>query len=513
MSHTIAGSSRTNFIVNNVFKLLRLGGAQDEDFEWDERRQYYDMLWGYYTNDVYFAQEDGGLREVINKSLGNAEVADLLGLYNPVQRVVDVYANVLRGPFGKEIKVDEMVGGVEVNEILLNGDSPVQKIWNWSKLDTKNSLLTKYAACFGSVGLRVVATPENKDRGIPARVRVVVEHPSRIKDIEFDLDGNVASVLLEYRRFEGPLGELREEHEIRELLTVDSFQAWRDEQEWDLIRDRPGGPIPNELGVVPYVLLKHEDTGDDFGLPSVHSSLPILNAINALATHLQIQVHRHVRAKWLVIASGSKPETFDMSDLSIIYVQQNSEGSRPLIEPLISNLSIGEATQLMDFFASELNDRQPELKAVDGKFLAQQSGDSISQLREPAVQRLRLARQNYEAGLISAFRIGLAWGVLFDLWDLGLGKGNQEVALATLNSEDSNFMFNDRDVLPKTQNDLFLETSREDAHFKTNADVSTTGVEDTSRRERLRIRGYNEEEIEKILEESRTEDVIPTVGQ
>lgn len=514
MSHTTASISNGNVIVRSILKLLRLGASQECDFEWEERRQFYDAMWGYYTNDVFFPQCDGGMREVLNNSLGGAAAADLSGIYNPVQRIVDCYENVFRGELGKEIRLAKtLMNDREVNvRILGTKDSigPVEQIWTASKFSTKKSLLTKYGACFGTVGVRVVANSSTQ------KVSLQIEHPGRIKDVELDEFGVVQQVMLEYDRMEGDLGEDRQQFRIKELLTKDRFYAWREEQPWNLIDevvDVNGSGVPNELGFVPYVLIKHSESGEDFGISAYHSSVPIINMVNALATHIQIQVHRHVKAKWFIAAGGAAPEVVDLSDLTVAYVQQTEGSARPMIEPLVAKLSLKDAVELLSFYVQELNDRQPELKAIDGKFLAQQSGDSISQLREPAEQKLLATRTVYEAGLVHAFKMAMVWGQHMGIWDIGVQVSDPLSADEAMNSQELDFAFEARPGLPITATDALNRQAMEDGHTKTLADVSQTGAEDLSRRERLRMRGYDEEKITKIINESKTEDPIPTVEQ
>ncbi len=515
MPHNKQAIESVNPIVKNLLKLLRLGATQQDDFEWDDRRQYYDTCWGYYTNDVYFLQADGGIREIVNKSLGNAQVADLTGIYNPTQRIVDSYENIFRGEFGEDMNVDDvMADGRAVKPMLVNSKearSPVGDIFRWSRWNVKKNLLTKYGACLGTVGVRIVAATATDTT--PANVRLQFEHPGRIKDLELDEMGNVVSILLEYDRLEGALGEERTEVRITETLTKTEFSATRDDKPWNLFTDSPGGPVDNALVIVPYIMIRHNDIGDDFGLPAFHSSITILNIINALAKHIQIQIHRHVRAKWLVIASGKEPTEFDMSDLTVAYINQAADAARPVIQPMVANLNLADATAVLSFYTQELHDRQPELKATDGKFLAQQSGDSISQLREPAEQRLLSARNVYEEALIGALKIALVWGDMLELWDLGEDITTGPSAVAALTSGNLDFRFTVRSGLPVTATDDLIRMQGEDLHLRTLADVSQTGAEDLSRRERMRIRGYEEEEIKKIIEEARTQDVIPDTDQ
>ncbi len=434
----------------------------------DYRLQAYNAWDAYYDNAIYDQESIGGQREAINRALGNEAAADLSGIYNPVARTVDLYQHVFGGIFGDDIRVETE------NDALMK---PLDQIWRWSSINRTKQRLCKLAPLHGNVGLRIVA---NRDRG---RIRITVEHPQVVREIELDSQGNVQAVLLEYDLEVGPLTK-REVVTIRELQTKDRFQTWRIENgvaiPFDLVAMRDRGPLweyANELGVVPYVLLGH--TADlPWSNNAFYQARVPIDRLNALITHISVQIHEHVRAAWLVAASGKGPEKFDFSGKSIIYVNTQA-GSTPSATPLIANLSLSDAIAQAQSMIAVIEDMLPELKATGGKFLAGQSGETIAQLRKPAEDKLALARFNYEDALVRAQQIALSFGVLYGLWDIGSGQGTLDAAERAYQEGMEDHQFNQRPLLPLTELErLQLAQQKKSLGFSKRTIFTELGVAD-----------------------------------
>lgn len=446
-----------------------------------ERLNTYNLFDGYYHNTVFDAVSSGGQRDQINAVLGNGYATDLAGLYNPVDRVVDLYLHVFGGQFGTDIRIE--AENIRIEE-------PITKIWRWSNINIAKQPLCRMAANHGTVGLRIVA----RDAVDLASRRVYIkpEHPKVIRDADMDDRGNVRQILLEYDYTYGDLSD-RTTVTIRELMTKDRIQTWRvqgaSEIPFDMALNQDNGPgadIENVLGVVPYVLLAHMP-GDPWGYNAYYKALPLINRLNALATHINIQIHQHVRAVWLVAAAGQAPVEFDLSGQKIVYVNTQNTASPPLMVPMVANLSLADAITQSKALLTELEDKLPELKATGGEFLSNQSGETVAELRKPAEDKLGLARTNYEDALMRAQQIALSWGILLDLWNLGTGRGTREAADRAFQSGKEDHSFNTRPLLPITKQER-------------NAIAAGLG-DDVSRQERLRVRGYSDDQIEDLEKE------------
>jgi len=426
-----------------VATLGRLVGLQRQPthFAWTERIGQYALWDAYYKNTIFDTLADGGYRDEINRRLGGASAVDLDGLYNPVRSVVNLYQHVFAGAFGDEIVV---LPEEQANQALVDA---IDAIWKTSNLTIKKTDLCRMAARLGCVGIRIVADEQKQ------RVYLKIEHPRIIRDVELDVRGNVSSIQLEYDVTTG-LAEDAQTITIREELTKESFKAWRMSSghaiapfdTFAMVDNGPQSVMPNPLGIVPYVLLWHDtDPDEKFGANAFAHIMPALNRVNSLLSHIDIQVHRTVRAKWLVAANGAAPQEFDLGDMTVAYVNTGAGGSPPMMQAMIANLSLADAVTQTKLQLELLEDTLPELKATNGKYLAGQSGETIAQLRKPARDLLVLARTNYEDALVRAQSIAVSWGILMGLWNVGTGTGAESAQRAYDEGYEAH-RFNDRPI-------------------------------------------------------------------
>ncbi len=432
-----------------VGRLIRRDRVQTT-WEWSDRQDSY-LLWdAYYNNTVYDALTDGGQRESINIALGNASAADLTGLYNPVANVVDLYLHVFAGAFGDEITIEPRGnGGAKLM-------AAVDDIWRWSNLTIEKQPLCRLAATHGNVGLRIVARNDD-DKG-KRRVYIKPEHPRVIKDLRMDDRGNIEQVLLEYDIEAGGLAEEAKTICIRELMTKETISTWRVEGAreipYDMAAKIDNGPQSvkeNVLGVVPYVLLRHEHNGEKWGRNAFYKARNPIDRLNALMTHIDVQIHRHVKVKWLIAASGAAPVEIDLTDMTVAYVDLRDNSPPPMMQPMVANLNLSDSTNQSRLQLEVIEDLLPELKATQGRYLSGQSGETVVELRKPAEDKLSTARDNYEDALIRAQQIAVSWGILLELWDVGTGMGSKEAADNAYHQGYEDMRFNKRPLLPSTQ--------------------------------------------------------------
>ena len=439
--------------------IARMIGAHGEEGRpaLADRLAAYDAWQAYYDNAIYEPLSSGGQREQVNATLGNASAADLAGLYNPVAEVVDLYQHVYGGAFRpSDAKEDEdeptdirAEPGTQAHANLLPA---LDRIWGWSNLNVSKQALCRLPALHGTAGLRIVAEAHPD----PARRRVYLkpEHPRVIRDVELDSRGNVIDIELEYEMTTG-IGDDQEIVTIRERLTKEEFRTYKVEGRgavpFDLRAMQAGGPLavyPNALGVVPYVLVQHQASGEAFGLNCFYRARSAIDRVNALSTHINTQVFDHVKVDWFIAADGPAPSEVNLTGRRVIYVDTSRSTKTPTIEPMVAPLNLNDAITKARLDIELIEDRLPELKAVVGKFLAGQSGETIAQLRAPAEHRLGLARASYEDALIRASQIALSWGILLGLWELGTGRESREAADTAYRSGAMDHHLNRRPLLP-----------------------------------------------------------------
>jgi hypothetical protein len=422
------------------------------------RRLMYRLWWSYFDNSVYLSIHDGGYRKLINEFLGAARTGNLAGHFNPVERAVRAYELVFDGSFGDDIRIDDNVSeGVPVNNALL---APVKKIWTWSNIDQWKNLMLNRTAGLGTTGLRI----NFRDNTNPAlrKIYFTTEHPSLIRNLETDERGNVTQVLLEYSRLEGNFYDPdnpRQRHDYLEYMSRDEFWMQRDGQWWNYklkkeVKTKAEATVRNVLGIVPWGVIRQNDLGGDFGLPCFSGNERKMDHLNALASHINAQIRKHVTVTWLIEAGGPKPEIIPMGDMVAWYVQKElGSTSSAKATPLVANLNIGEAINQQKALLEEITHSMPELKATDGAFLSHQSGSGVAHLRMPAEQRILTARESIESGLIRMQKIALSLGVMKRMWDLGTGMGTKAAADRAYEEGYEDHRFNERPALPLTIDD------------------------------------------------------------
>lgn len=452
-----------------------------------DRVDTYRMNDAYYDNYVYDTLLNGGFRETINEQLGNPRTTILSGMFNPVSEIVDVYQNVFAGGFGDEIIAEP---GDQATAI----DEPLKQIWRWSNMDQEKLLICKYAALHGTVGIRIVA--ESPDDPARRRIYIKAEHPRIIRDVQLDRRGNVEAILLEYDDAEG-LDENKVVTTYRELLTKEEFTVWIVEHNVPRLKD--GYPIPNELGVVPYVLLNHMPSGSDWGLNAFYRSRPLIDRINYLQAHINLQIHRHVRAKLAIAASSAPPTEIPMDDTSIAFFNTTSGGSPPVFQWLIAPLNLADAITQEGVLKVQVADKQPELKALAGEFVPDQSGETVIQLRKPAESLIKATRAIYEDALVRVDMLALSMGIVHGFWDLGTGSGTRESADRAYREGFEDHRFNTRELLPMAESErLAMQEIKQRIGY--------------SRQRLLREQGMSDDDIDQNEDELKEQQTAATAA-
>jgi hypothetical protein len=466
----------------------------------------------FYDNTIYRPRQQGGLLELImQEELGkkvDPRKLRVLGFFNPVPQIVDTYQNIYAGTYGKDIKVAETVDGNPVNPALVDSSiDPIGRIWKMSNLDTEKAKLLEWGPNLGTVGIRIVAT----DDPDPAKRRVAIrfDHPNRIADFDTDDHGNVTAVLLRYElEVRSKLGDPNPRKvQVEELLDKNRFSL-----KYNGVEQLEPDQQVNTLGVCPYVILKHRDRGQRFGEHAYAGSEIIIHAVNYLVARQDKSIDRHVFPKWFAAAAGNPPVNIDLGEDSVAYTKMDPDSPTPIFQPLVAALNQGDTRAFWLEVIELLRERNPEMTINNLKLIAGTSGETLAQVLKPVEARILAARASYDHAMQRAIQIALSWGIILSMWDLGSGMGSVEAANSAFYSGRENFEFAERPVLPQSVYDK-LNAAKVDTAARTQGISDAMAIkDDLSHRERLRMAGFNEEQIDRIDAERRTEDVIPTVN-
>lgn len=422
----------------------------------ETRRMLYKVWWAYYDNSVFDSIARGGFRYLINQQLGSLKVGSLTGLYNPVKRAAEAYQYVFDGEFGDTLTLDPQTpSGKAIAANLLES---VKKIWQWSNMTAQMTLGLRYASVLGTVVFRANAMKDSSQRNW--RIFITTHHPNQVEAVIKDGRGNIQEIKLRYEVTEGslddpdnpPVPHTYLEYVDKRKFWMQKDGRWFNYQKQDFVDTKEEAEVLHPFGFVPFVIAQFQDVGGDFGLPCFASEEPKIVHINALATHIAAQIHRHVTATWMLEASGQPPRKIPIGDMNVIYLQREMGvgASGATMKPLVADLAISDAAAYVQDLQAELSNSMPELKATDGAFLSHQSGGTVAQLRTPAEQRIKVARTSIEASVVAVQKMALSMGIELGLWEIG---SNGESAEEAFQNGTLDHRFPQRPTLPLSVND------------------------------------------------------------
>jgi hypothetical protein len=482
------------------------------EFNQEARVAAYGVREAFYDNSIYLPQAQGGLLETIMRDATGKSIDPkklrVQGWFNPVPQVVDAYGNLYPGTFGRETRVADDVHGQPVNPALVDPENdPIGRIWRASNFDTEKTKLTEWGANLGTVGIRIVATDDPDP--LKRRVALQLDHPRRIADFDEDDRGNCTAVLLRYElQLRTKLGDTNPHKvKVEELLSKDGFSL-----KYDGVEQLTPEEQVNRLGVCPYVIVRHRDRGERWGQHAYAGAEPIIHSINYLVTRQDKSIDRHVFPKWFAATSGAAPQNINLGEESVAYAKMDPDSPPPLFQPLVASLNQADTRAFWLEVIDLLRERCPEMLINHVKLISGVSGETLAQVLKPAEARILAARALYDHALTRAIQIALSWGIILGLWDLGTGTGTPDAADRAYLEGKEAFEFADRPALPQSVYDRLKQIELDEAP-RTNGITDAVALkDDLSHRERLRMAGYSDEQIEQIDRERRTEDTIPTTN-
>jgi hypothetical protein len=498
------------FAINNAIPFA--GATQDRFvFEWDQRKSQYERNEAFLGGSIYDGQDEGGFREAVLDEVFQIQEPEpdsatpairLLPYFNPIPAVVGLYQNVLRGTFGKEIKVADTVDDEPTNPALLQTGrkNPIRQIWQRSNLDTNKAAIIELAANLGCVGLRILASNDGTER----KVAIQFDHPGRILDHSTNSEGHVTEIELLYTVIAGELGAKRRDVRVHEV-----FSKTRIFQEVD---GTTTVDIPNELGVCPYVILRHGGVQKEYGRWAYKGAEKLIHIVNWLISNFGDSIYEHIWPTWFASAGGKKPDIFYVGRTKVAYTQTREGTPPPSLEALVARMDFAGAVQFVQMIGkTSLIKQLPELLISEIEALSGQSGETIAKLQVPSEAAIEQAKPNYEDAFIRAVKIGLSEMVRMGMVDLGSGTGTREAADRSFRSGQEEFAFVDRPALPQTVFDKIQQQTLETAGEKAKVDLAATKAKalPVSDDEILRTAGYDDKQIAKIKAEMSQQDVLP----
>lgn len=322
------------------------------------RKEYYGLLWHFYLNTAYIRNPRYDPFQVVSRYLAEQRLyPNLRGIYNPVTRLTNAYvASIVGG------KLDPLAGDGTVRRTALpilteheNLRQPISKLWQWSNFDIKKALAPRFGAATGNFGIRLVDDPE---RG---QVRFEIVPAWEVTDVQLDGVDNVI-----YWRQEYPYEESDEQanghvftsvHTFALEIDKDEFRTYRDGLLYGFAENNGQEAWPNPYGFVPALWVKHIDTGTDLGLCAYHASIPVINTLNEVASHLAEQVKKSVHPQWFVSGATEPKSGSFLAGLKVWW----SPNDNARAQVLNDKLDIGGVVLMMKDVMEELEKSHPLL--------------------------------------------------------------------------------------------------------------------------------------------------------
>lgn len=479
----------------------------EEIVDWQQRGQLYAVNELLYDNRVYLTRRNGGaLEDVLATYLGrsgcNPAQYPIVGHFSPYKEIVDVYQNCIPGAWGEDVKIADEVNGKKVNAPLVPA---LEEVWRASNFDTEKQKLMRWAANYGTVGIRIVATTTDDDK---QRVSLRIDHPKRLLTFEEDSEGNVTAVSLKWndRVNRGTLEEPQfEDVEVLEVFTKDEFSQKRD---GDQVIPEMGRR--NNLGFCPYVILRHKDNGTPYGDWAYKGIEGRVHSINYRLTRQDRAVDRNDFPKWFGGGAGDAPESVDLGDGETMqYVKLDPESPNPFLMPIVANLQTDKVLLFTLALRDMVRESNPELNLHDMKLISGVSGETLQQVKVPVEDKVKQARALYLHSVKRGLQMGVSAGIEIGLFtDIGASTGDE-----AFNAGLEDFDFEPMPLLPITPSVKLIlaqaQQAEQNEKLKTASLAQSAGFDEQGALEHV----VPTAKAKEILNRKRKNDVVPVDEQ
>ncbi len=305
-------------------------------------------------------------------------------LYLPLARAVNVDAGIIPGAWRLAASAARFQPAVD-------------RVLGWSNWAEDGVLYVHYGSLYGVSGLRV--------SDLRAGPRVLL---SPVNPRTFMLAGGglydrtpALALVVERRALDAAPGVPRvpdgaESFEYAEVIEPERIRTFANGQPFGF--DGRPAEYPNALGAVPFVEVKHINTGRALGDCAFDAVIPLLDQVNRLASELAEVIHRYQDPQYVI--TGAESGELARGGDNVWFLPQGAK-----VEILVAGIDIPGTLQ----FIRETRDQVE-------KGLCQLAFDEVSAAKYVAAETVRLqllelalyvhrTRPNYDVGLIKALRL------------------------------------------------------------------------------------------------------------
>jgi hypothetical protein len=411
--------------------LQRLGGAMgaaaqafkenyvtsqvENDSDWDSfaaRKLRYEMQWAAYENSLY--------RDIHSWAAGYRKAYQLYAyirnVYNPTYRLVEFYRMMLWGG-----KLDEAAGQKGAIPFTTYGDTDdaklrvaIAKLYRDSNWAVYKDIVTPWGAAMGDVGVRIVDDP------VREQIRLELVHPSIIKSVELE-HGFVKGYEVEYE-CNLPASTKRVKYlEVCERGEGDTitFKTYADGKPFTWYPEYGSSTWSAGYGFVPFVMIQHNNVGNDWGWAETHAGQPKFNEADDQASLLHDYIRKIVNPKWMFFGM-SKPASNPRNTRETATLDRSQPGRESMdalycaspegkAQALVTGgINIDAINNTLRGILDELERDYPELR--DDVFASAQRQEGVRTARQKIEAKVINRRQNYDGALVRCNQMAIAIG-------------------------------------------------------------------------------------------------------
>ena len=348
-------------------------------FDLDEFKPYYSRFLarvqelsrrrGYYDGSIY---RQG--RERLGW-LGPRLYKGVKSLYLPLARAVDVDAGIIPGGWATAPDTPEAA------------QAAMRQVLAWSHWQTDGVLYVHYGAMYGVSALKVADL-----RGREQVVITPVDPTCLLLVPGNQYDETPAMAIWVQTRS----NERGEQYEYAEVITPDTVRTFAAGQPAEI--DGRAAEYANALGFVPYVEIRHIETGDPLGECTFQKAMPLLDEVNQLASYLADIIKKHAEPQWAII--GAEPGELEHSGANAWFIPAGGDA-----KILVPNIDIDGVLEFVREIRNGVHGALPELAFDELKSKTQIATATVELQLMELVLKIKRTRPNYDHGLVHALRM------------------------------------------------------------------------------------------------------------
>lgn len=337
--------------------------------QWDRRQTELARRHDYYTGDVYNRH-----KYRFGWWLGQRLYRGIRPLFLPFARAVDVDAGIIPGGWAFKQEAPDAWRTAR------------KQLFAWSEWATQGVLYVHYGAIFGVSGLKVADLREEK------KVVIAPVDPRKFMLVRGSGYSQAPMMAITIEQREGADGK---PYEYGEVITPDSITTFRNGQP-EGFENRPES-YPNALGAVPYIEVRHIETGEDLGECTFQKPMLILDELNELGSYLADIIKKHAEPQTAI--SGAAKSDLKKGD-NVWFLPEGAK-----VETLLADIDIPGVQSFLKQLEDNVRESLPESAFDELKSKTEIATATLELQLQELVLKVKRCRPNYDAGIVKAMRL------------------------------------------------------------------------------------------------------------